>query len=62
MAFQGFLNAFKSVSALERSVERCKVMMNWEDAKLVVQLNCRYGIVKTFNIAFIECETLQVGW
>lgn len=30
-----------------------------KDSRLVFQLYCRHGIVKTHNLAFIECETLQ---
>ncbi|KAK3896101.1 hypothetical protein Pcinc_000231 [Petrolisthes cinctipes] len=59
MSVTGFVNAFKSVSSLERTVERCKLMMDCNEGKMVVTLICRYGIIKTFNIVFIECETLQ---
>ncbi|CAL4216750.1 unnamed protein product, partial [Meganyctiphanes norvegica] len=53
------LAAFKSLASLEKSVEKCKMMLDGEDAKLVIQLSCKHQIIKTFNLAFIECETLQ---
>ncbi|XP_066940442.1 cell cycle checkpoint control protein RAD9A isoform X2 [Macrobrachium rosenbergii] len=59
VAMKAFLNSFKSVATLERNVERCKLIIDGEEARLGVQLTCRYGIVKTYNLSFIECETLQ---
>ncbi|XP_064093108.1 cell cycle checkpoint control protein RAD9A-like isoform X3 [Macrobrachium nipponense] len=59
VAMKAFLNSFKSLATLERNVERCKLIIDGEEARLGVQLTCRYGIVKTYNLSFIECETLQ---
>ncbi|KAK6191327.1 hypothetical protein SNE40_003046 [Patella caerulea] len=56
---KSMLTVFKSLSSIERSVERCKITLNTPEARLVFQLYCRHGIVKTHNLAFIECETLQ---
>ncbi|ELT91717.1 hypothetical protein CAPTEDRAFT_148357 [Capitella teleta] len=53
------LSIFRSLSSLEKSVDRCKITLNMDDCRLVFQLFCRHGIVKTFNLTFIECETLQ---
>ncbi|XP_045134588.1 cell cycle checkpoint control protein RAD9A-like isoform X2 [Portunus trituberculatus] len=53
------LNIFKGIHNLERTVQRCKLTLKWEDAKLVIQLTCHYGIVKTHNLSFIECDALQ---
>lgn len=53
------LTVFKSMASIEKTVERCKIKMNMQEARLVFQLHCKHGIVKTHNLAFIECETLQ---
>ncbi|XP_033748708.1 cell cycle checkpoint control protein RAD9A-like [Pecten maximus] len=53
------LTVFKSMASIEKTVERCKIKMNMQEARLIFQLHCKHGIVKTHNLAFIECETLQ---
>ncbi|KAK2168680.1 hypothetical protein LSH36_15g16012 [Paralvinella palmiformis] len=53
------LNVFKSLSTLEKTVEKCKININMQDARVIFQLYCRHGIMKTYNLAFIESETLQ---
>ncbi|XP_021346339.1 cell cycle checkpoint control protein RAD9A-like [Mizuhopecten yessoensis] len=53
------LTVFKSMATIEKTVERCKIKMNMQEARLIFQLHCKHGIVKTHNLAFIECETLQ---
>ncbi|KAL5016438.1 hypothetical protein ScPMuIL_006027 [Solemya velum] len=53
------LTVFRSMSTIEKTVERCKITLNMDDSRLVFMLYCKHGIVKTHNLAFIECETLQ---
>ncbi|XP_064620725.1 cell cycle checkpoint control protein RAD9B-like isoform X2 [Lineus longissimus] len=53
------LTVFKSLSHLEKTVDRCKITINTKIARVIFQLYCKHGIVKTYNLAFIECETLQ---
>ncbi|KAK3085066.1 hypothetical protein FSP39_023670 [Pinctada imbricata] len=53
------LSVFRSMSNIEKTVERCQITLNLEKARLVFKLYCKHGIVKTHNLAFIECETLQ---
>lgn len=59
VAMKAVLNIFKGIHSLERTVQRCKLVLKWDEAKLIIQLSCHYGIVKTHNIAFIECDALQ---
>ncbi|KAL4223119.1 Cell cycle checkpoint control protein rad9b [Mactra antiquata] len=59
IAMKSILTVFRSLSTMEKTVERCKIKLNMKDSRLVFQLYCRHGIVKTHNLAFIECETLQ---
>ncbi|XP_052797661.1 cell cycle checkpoint control protein RAD9B-like isoform X2 [Mya arenaria] len=56
---KSILTVFRSLSTMEKTVERCKIKLNMKESRLVFQLYCRHGIVKTHNLAFIECETLQ---
>ncbi|XP_063395838.1 cell cycle checkpoint control protein RAD9A-like [Mytilus trossulus] len=59
VAMKSCLTVFKSMSTIEKTVERCKIKLNMDESRLVFQLHCKHGIVKTHNLAFIECETLQ---
>ncbi|XP_018021736.1 cell cycle checkpoint control protein RAD9A [Hyalella azteca] len=58
VAMKAFLGAFKSLSNVEKSVERCKIMVDEACSKLLVQLVCRYSVVRNYHLPFIECETL----
>ncbi|KAK7067918.1 Cell cycle checkpoint control protein rad9b [Halocaridina rubra] len=59
VAIKAMLNVFKNVNQLNRKVEKCKLTLDGEAATFIIQFICRYGVVKTFNLPFIECETLQ---
>lgn len=59
VAMKSCLTVFKSMATIEKMVERCKIKLNMKECRLVFQLYCKHGIVKTHNLAFIECETLQ---
>ncbi|XP_039623472.1 cell cycle checkpoint control protein RAD9A [Polypterus senegalus] len=50
---------FKSLSTLEKTVEKCRIDLNLERSRLVFQLLCKYGITKTHKLSFQECESLQ---
>ena len=60
-ALQACLSAFRSLASLEKSVERCRIVLEESNSRMVVQLECKHKIKKTYHIAFIECETLQVS-
>ncbi|XP_033098644.1 cell cycle checkpoint control protein RAD9A-like [Anneissia japonica] len=53
------LAVFKSLSSIEKSVERCKIELSIQEARMVFQLYCKHGIVKTYNLTYQETETLQ---
>lgn len=59
IAIKSCLTVFKSMSTVEKTVEKCQITLNVQRARLVFKLYCKHGIVKTHNLAFIECETLQ---
>ncbi|XP_062590579.1 cell cycle checkpoint control protein RAD9A-like [Saccostrea cucullata] len=59
IAMKSCLIVFKSMSNIEKTVEKCQITLNMQKARLIFKLYCKHGIVKTHNLAFIECETLQ---
>nr|XP_031546814.1 cell cycle checkpoint control protein RAD9A isoform X3 [Vicugna pacos] len=54
-----FLSVFRSLAMLEKTVEKCCISLNGRSSRLVVQLHCRYGVRKTHNLSFQDCESLQ---
>ncbi|XP_027659944.1 cell cycle checkpoint control protein RAD9A isoform X2 [Falco cherrug] len=54
-----FLGIFRSLPSLEKTVEKCLILLRPRASRLVVQLHCKYGVTKTHNLAFQECERLQ---
>ncbi|ESO13046.1 hypothetical protein HELRODRAFT_62760, partial [Helobdella robusta] len=53
------LMVFKSLSNLEKTVDKCKISLNVDEDRLMFQLQCRHGLVKTYNLTYFECENLQ---
>ncbi|XP_074985335.1 cell cycle checkpoint control protein RAD9A isoform X2 [Caretta caretta] len=56
---KSFLGVFRSLPSLEKTVEKCLISLNPRASRLVVQLHCKYGVTKTHNLSFQECELLQ---
>ncbi|XP_068922587.1 cell cycle checkpoint control protein RAD9A isoform X2 [Petaurus breviceps papuanus] len=56
---KSFLSVFRSLAALEKTVERCCITLSPESSRLVIQLHCKHGVTKTHNLSFQECESLQ---
>ncbi|KAM6466073.1 cell cycle checkpoint control protein RAD9A [Liasis olivaceus] len=56
---KSFLAVFRSLPALEKTVEKCLLSLNPQMNRFRVQLHCRYGVVKTHDLSFQECELLQ---
>ncbi|XP_014804232.1 PREDICTED: cell cycle checkpoint control protein RAD9A [Calidris pugnax] len=56
---KSFLGVFRSLPSLEKTVEKCLILLKPRASRLVVQLHCKYGVTKTHNLAFQECERLQ---
>ncbi|XP_032345870.1 cell cycle checkpoint control protein RAD9A isoform X3 [Camelus dromedarius] len=54
-----FLSVFRSLAMLEKTVEKCCISLNGRSSRLVVQLHCKYGVRKTHNLSFQDCESLQ---
>uniref|UniRef100_A0A8D1GHQ4 Cell cycle checkpoint control protein n=1 Tax=Sus scrofa TaxID=9823 RepID=A0A8D1GHQ4_PIG len=56
---KSFLSVFRSLAMLEKTVEKCCISLSGRSSRLVVQLHCRYGVRKTHNLSFQDCESLQ---
>ncbi|KAK9410383.1 cell cycle checkpoint control protein RAD9A [Crotalus adamanteus] len=56
---KSFLAIFRSISALEKTVEKCLMSLTPKRNRFRVQLHCKYGVVKTHDLSFQECELLQ---
>ncbi|XP_068255005.1 cell cycle checkpoint control protein RAD9A isoform X2 [Nyctibius grandis] len=56
---KSFLGVFRSLPSLEKTVGKCLLLLKPQASRLVVQLHCKYGVTKTHNLAFQECERLQ---
>ncbi|XP_064309025.1 cell cycle checkpoint control protein RAD9A isoform X2 [Phalacrocorax carbo] len=54
-----FLGIFRSLPSLDKTVWKCLILLKPRASRLVVQLHCKYGVTKTHNLAFHECEQLQ---
>uniref|UniRef100_UPI00398F7689 cell cycle checkpoint control protein RAD9A-like n=1 Tax=Pristiophorus japonicus TaxID=55135 RepID=UPI00398F7689 len=59
IVMKSILAVFKSPASLEKTVEKCKFAVGRDADQLVIQLQCKYGITKTHNLSFQDCETLQ---
>ncbi|KAM9326190.1 cell cycle checkpoint control protein RAD9A [Gastrophryne carolinensis] len=53
------ISVFRSLPSLEKTVERCLISLNTSSSRLVIQLFCKYGITKTHNLSYQDCESLQ---
>lgn len=56
---KSFLGVFRSLPTLDKSVERCLVLLRPRAGRLVLQLHCKHGVTRTHQLAFQECERLQ---
>ncbi|KAM6033178.1 LOW QUALITY PROTEIN: cell cycle checkpoint control protein RAD9A [Chlamydotis macqueenii] len=56
---KSFLGVFRSLPSLEKTVGKCLILLKPRSDRLVVQLHCKYGVTKTHNLTFRECERLQ---
>ncbi|XP_015273053.1 PREDICTED: cell cycle checkpoint control protein RAD9A, partial [Gekko japonicus] len=59
VSMKSFLAVFRSLSLLEKTVEKCIILLRLCDSRLRVQLHCKYGVVKTHDLSFQDCDSLQ---
>ena len=61
LTVRSVLFVFKRLADMDKSVERCIVSADSTDSRVVFTFHCKYGIVKTHKLAYIESETLVVN-
>ncbi|XP_047236959.1 cell cycle checkpoint control protein RAD9B isoform X2 [Girardinichthys multiradiatus] len=59
LLMKSVLPLFRSLTSIERSVERCLISVSTATDRVIIQFFCRHGIIKTHNIHFQESEALQ---
>ncbi|KTG05181.1 hypothetical protein cypCar_00015367 [Cyprinus carpio] len=59
MPIKSIQAVFKSLASLDRSVEKCRIQLDSEKNRLTITLHCKHGLLKTHNLSFQDCESLQ---
>lgn len=59
MAIKCVQAVFRSLSSLEKTVEKCHIELDGEKSRLTFTLHCKYGLLKTHNLSFQDSESLQ---
>ncbi|KPP69088.1 hypothetical protein Z043_112180 [Scleropages formosus] len=59
LAVKSLLPLFRCVPTADRSEEMCQISTSPQDNRVVFKLACKHGIIKTYKLAFRECEVLQ---
>eukprot|EP00049_Salpingoeca_infusionum_P005890 m.98674 g.98674 ORF g.98674 m.98674 type:complete len:233 (-) comp13126_c0_seq10:68-766(-) len=56
------LSVFKSMASLKKNVEKCRLIIDVQEACLVFELKCRFGIVKTYSLDIEGSECLKADY
>nr|XP_028595604.1 cell cycle checkpoint control protein RAD9A [Podarcis muralis]XP_028595613.1 cell cycle checkpoint control protein RAD9A [Podarcis muralis]XP_028595622.1 cell cycle checkpoint control protein RAD9A [Podarcis muralis] len=56
---KSFLAIFRSLPSLEKTVEKCLISLSSHHSRFRVKLYCKYGVIKTHDLSFQDCESLQ---
>ncbi|XP_028914651.1 cell cycle checkpoint control protein RAD9B isoform X3 [Ornithorhynchus anatinus] len=59
LGIKSVLPIFRSLNTLERNVEKCSIFISDNNCRVVFQLFCKHGIIKTHNLVYEECEPFQ---
>ncbi|KAJ8711364.1 hypothetical protein PYW07_008606 [Mythimna separata] len=59
ISMKSALNTFKSPAHIEKQVENLEIKLDPESCKLIFQLKCRHGIVKTHFVSILDCKAMQ---
>ena len=61
ISFQSILSVFRSIGNLEKTVETCTMSLPLSESLLIIELRCKHGIVKLYNLKFFEYEMVEVS-
>ncbi|XP_069816902.1 cell cycle checkpoint control protein RAD9B isoform X2 [Dendropsophus ebraccatus] len=53
------LHIFRSLSTLERNVEKCNIYIHFGSCHMVLKLFYKKGLKKTYNLAYEDCEPIE---
>ena len=59
ISMKSVLAIFKSLGTIEKTVEHCKIEFKPTECRLIFTMYCKHGIIKTHNLTYQECESLQ---
>ncbi|KAJ8713027.1 hypothetical protein PYW08_008331 [Mythimna loreyi] len=59
ISMKSALNTFKSPAHIDKQVENLEIKLDPESCKLIFQLKCRHGIVKTHFVSILDCKAMQ---
>lgn len=59
ISMKSALNTFKSPAHMDKQVENLEIKLDPESYKLVFQLKCKHGIIKTHYVSILDCKTMQ---
>lgn len=59
ISMKSALNTFKSPTHIDKQVENLEIKLDPECCKLIFQLKCRHGIVKTHFVSILDCKAMQ---
>ena len=59
LSVKSCLSVFKSLSTIDRIVNRCSITLKEQEEQLKFLLYCQHGITKTYNLSYQDCESLQ---
>ncbi|XP_032526877.2 cell cycle checkpoint control protein RAD9A [Danaus plexippus] len=59
ISMKSALNAFKSPAHMDKQVENLEIKLDPHSSKLIFQLKCKHGIVKTHYVSILDCKAMQ---
>lgn len=59
ISMKSALNTFKSPTHMDKQVENLEIKLDADACKLIFQLKCRHGIVKTHFVSILDCKAMQ---
>lgn len=59
ISMKSALNTFKSPTHMDKQVENLEIKLDPDSCKLIFQLKCKFGIVKTHFVSILDCKAMQ---
>ncbi|XP_044218950.1 cell cycle checkpoint control protein RAD9A [Thunnus albacares] len=59
IAIRSVQAVFRSLATLEKTVEKCHIVLDEQKDRLTFTLHCKHGLLKTHNLSFQDSESLQ---